>query len=369
MKITVSSKELNKRVQFLGGIIANTNTLPILDHFLFEIENNILKITASDLETTMSTTMPVDSEGKKSVAIPAKLLIEVLKTFAEQPLIFTIKENNTIEISSENGIYEIAYLSADQYPKAVVLENPTSTLIPANVLAKGINKTIIAVAIDDTRPVICGILFQLSPTGLKLAATDGYKLVKYARTDVMSENQIDFIVPKKPLAILKGLLSGTDNVAIDYNLTNVIFEFADYNISIRLIDGRYPNYEGVIPKENQNILIIDRYSFLQSVKRVNTFSNKSTHQIKLQIVGNELNISTEDVDYSNKANERLTCNYEGVDMEIGFNSKYLIEILGNLDSKEIQIEMSTPTRAGILTQIDGLEPGETIVNLVMPVKI
>jgi DNA polymerase III subunit beta len=369
MKITLNSKELNKRLQFLGGIIGTNNTLPILDNFLFEIDNKELKITASDLETTISTAIVIDADFKKAIAVPAKLLIEILKTFAEQPLVFTIKENNTIEISSDTGVYEIAYLPADEYPKAGVLEKPTSTFIPAKVLATGISKTIIAVGSDELRPVMCGILFQLSPTGLNIAATDAHKLVKYSRTDVESVDKVDFIVPKKPLGILKNVLSGVDLVKIDYNQTNVTFDIIDYTIAIRLIDGKYPNYEGVIPKENPNKLIIDRYSFLQSVKRVNTFSNKTTHQIKLKLAGMELNISAEDVDYSNKADERLTCNYEGEDMEIGFNSKYLIEMLGNLDSKDIQLEMSTPTRAGILTQIDGLEPRETIINLVMPVQI
>lgn len=370
MKITLNSKELNKRLEFLGGIIGTNNTLPILDNFLFEIDNKELKITASDLETTISTVIDIDSDFKKAIAVPAKLLIEILKTFAEQPLVFTIQENNQIEIISDTGVYEIAYFSGDQYPKAVLLENPTSTEIIAEILAKGISKTIIAVGSDELRPVMNGVLFQLSQGGVNLAATDGHKLVKYSRTGIISDNEVQFIVPKKPLSILKNLLQGSGlPVDIKFNETNVDFEFFDYNFSIRLIDGKYPNYEGVIPKANPNKLIIDRYSFLQSVKRVNTFSNKTTHQIKLKLAGTELNISAEDVDYSNKADERLTCNYEGEDMEIGFNSKYLIEMLGNLDSKEIQLEMSLPNRAGILTQIDGLEPGETILNLVMPVQI
>lgn len=369
MKITLNSKELNKRLQFLGGIIGTNNTLPILNNFLFKINKKELKITASDLETTISTVIVIDADFTKAIAVPAKLLIEILKTFAEQPLVFTIKENNTIEISSDTGFYEIAYLLEDEFPRSLALENPTSTVIPANVLFNGISKTLIAVGNDELRPVMCGILFQLNPTGIYIVSTDAHKLVKYANTSVASIETVQFIVPKKPLSILKNNLSGVELVKIDYNQTNVTFDITDYNIAIRLIDGKYPNYEAVIPKDNPNILVIDRLQLLQSVKRVNTLANKTTHQIKLKLAGTELNISAEDIDYSNKADERLTCNYEGEDMEIGFNSRFLIDMLGNLDSKEIQLAMSLPNRAGILTQIDGLEPGETIVNLVMPVQI
>lgn len=370
MKITLSSTELFRKLQFLSGVINSSNTMPILDNFLFEIENNQLKITASDLETTMSTTMVVEFSDKVSVAIPAKLLIEVLKTFSEQPLIFTINDNNIIEISSNTGEYEIAYLSGDEYPKSLVLENPSSTVIPAKVLANAISKTLFATCTDDLRPVMCGVYFQLSPEGLTFVATDAHKLVKYSRTDVKASENANFIMPKKPLGVLKGILSTLDDVVtIEYNNSNATFTFENYIVSCRLIDGKYPNYEAVIPKDNPNKLITDRSTFLQSVKRVATFSNKTTHQLKLKIAGTELNITAEDIDYSNKADERLICNYEGEDIQIGFNSKFLSEMLGILQSTMIQLELSTPVRAGVLTPVDGLEEGEEILMLVMPVKI
>lgn len=370
MKITLSSTELLKKLNFLGAVISNSNSMPILDNFLFEIENGQLKITASDLETTMSTTIDVDFEGKASVAIPAKLLIEVLKTFSEQPLIFTTQENNTIEISSNSGQYEIAYHSAEEFPKLVVLEEPSSTVLPSKVLANAISKTLFATGNDELRPVMNGVYFQLSPVGLIFTATDAHKLVKYSRADVTATENANFIMPKKPLGVLKSILSTLDeSVTIEFNNSNAVFSFENYIISCRLIDGKYPDYERVIPKDNPSKLIIDRSLLLQSVKRVATFSNKTTHQIVLKISGTELNISTQDVDYSNKADERLSCNFEGEDIQIAFNSRFLSEMLGILQSATVQFELSTPVRAGILKPIEGLEDGEDILMLAMPVKI
>lgn len=370
MKITLSSTELLKKLNFLGAVIANSNTMPILDNFLFELDNNELKITASDLETTMSTTMEVYFQGKSSVAIPAKLLIEVLKTFSDQPLVFTTQENNTIEISSNSGQYEIAYFSAEEFPKLVVLEEPSSTVLPSKVLANAISKTLFATGNDDLRPVMNGVYFQLSSNGLIFTATDAHKLVKYSRSDVTATENANFIMPKKPLGVLKSILSTLDEaVTIEFNNSNAVFSFENYIISCRLIDGKYPNYEAVIPKDNPSKLIIDRSLLLQSVKRVATLSNKTTHQIVLKVAGTELNISTQDVDYSNKADERLTCNFEGEDIQIGFNSRFLSEMLSILQSTTVQFELSTPVRAGILKPIDGLDEGEDILMLAMPVKI
>lgn len=370
MKFIVSSSYLLKQLQVLGSVINSNNTLPILDNFLFELDNTELKVSASDLETTMSATLEIDSESKGSVAVPAKLLLETLKTFPEQPLTFTVEDNNTIEISSNSGKYALAYASGDEFPKAVTLEDPSSTLVPAEVLATAVSKTIFAAGNDDLRPVMSGVFFQFSPEGLIFVATDAHKLVKYSRTDVKASQVADFIMPKKPLTILKGILGSSDaEVKIEYNDSNATFSFDNYILTCRLIDGKYPNYEAVIPKENPNKLLIDRSQILSSVRRVAIFSNKTTHQIRLKIAGTELNISAEDIDYSNKAEERLTCDYQGDDMQIGFNSRFLTEMLTNLQSDEIMLEMSLPNRAGILTPVDGLDEGETVTMLVMPVML
>ena len=370
MKFIVSSTYLLKQLQVLGGVINSSNTLPILDNFLFDIQQNKLVVSASDLETTMSATLDIESDNEGSVAIPAKLLLDTLKTFPEQPLTFVVEENNTVEISSNHGKYALAYADGNEFPKSVSLEDPSATKMAGHILATAINKTIFAAGNDDLRPVMSGVFFQFSTEGLTFVATDAHKLVKYTREDVTASQTAEFIMPKKPLNLLKGILAGSDdNVTIEYNDSNAKFTFDNTVLICRLIDGKYPNYEAVIPKENPNKLTIDRTQFLNSVRRVSIFSNKTTHQIRLKIAGAELNISAEDIDYSNKAEERLTCDYQGDDMQIGFNSRFLTEMLNNLSADEVQLEMSLPNRAGILTPIDGLDEGEQVTMLVMPVML
>ncbi|AZJ36155.1 DNA polymerase III subunit beta [Tenacibaculum sp. FZY0031] len=370
MKFIVSSSQLLKQLQVLGGVINSNNTLPILDNFLFELSENELKISASDLETTMSSVIEVESTDTGAIAINARLLLDTLKTFPEQPLTFKVEGDNTIEIISEQGKYDMAYFSGDEFPKAVELPSPSSTEIPSHILATAISKTIFAAGNDDLRPVMSGVFFQFNSKELTFVATDAHKLVKYTRTDITADKSAEFIMPKKPLNLLKGILGGSENnVTIEYNDTNAKFTFDNVVLICRLIDGKYPNYEAVIPKENPNKLTVDRASFLNSVRRVSIFSSKTTHQIRLKMAGTELNISAEDLDYSNKADERLNCDYQGDDMQIGFNSRFLSEMLNNLNSNDVLIEMSLPNRAGILTPIDGTEEGELVTMLVMPVML
>lgn len=370
MKFIVSSSYLLKQLQVLGGIINNNNTLPILDNFLFNLEGNSLTVSASDLETTISSKLEVESSETGMVCIPAKLLLETLKTFPEQPLTFTVEDNNTIEISSNHGKYALAYASGEEFPSAVELKDPSATIVQGDILATAISKTIFASGNDDLRPVMSGVFFQFSTDNLVFVATDAHKLVKYTRDDISASQTAEFIMPKKPLTLLKSILAGSEeDVTIEYNDSNAKFVFENTTMVCRLIDGKYPNYEAVIPKENPNKLIIDRNQFLNSVRRVSIFSSKTTHQIRLKIAGAELNISAEDVDYSNKAEERLTCDYQGDDMQIGFNSRFLTEMLNNLTSDEVSLEMSLPNRAGILTPVDGLDEGENVTMLVMPVML
>jgi DNA polymerase-3 subunit beta len=370
MKFIVSSVALLKKLQIVGGVINSSNTIPVLDHFLFELENSSLTITASDLETTMSTTIDVDSESKGKLAIPSKLLLDTLKTFPEQPLTFVILENNIIEINSNHGKYALAYSDGEQFPKTIQLDNPSSTKLSNDVLLKAINNTLFAAGNDDLRPVMSGVFFQLSNNNLTFVATDAHKLVKYTRSDFSASETAEFIMPKKPLNLLKTILGDKEyEVAVEYNNSNAKFILPETLIICRLIDGNYPNYEAVIPKENPNVLTIDRIQFLNSVKRVSIFSNKTTHQIRLRAAGAELNISAEDLDFSNKAEERLTCDYQGDDIQIGFNSRFLLEMLNNLESSEIRLEMSLPNRAGILKPTSGNADGESITMLVMPVML
>lgn len=370
MKFIVSSSQLLKQLQLLGGVINSNNTLPILDNFLFDLKKDTLSISASDLETTMSTVLKVDSDSEGLIAVPARLLLDTLKTFPEQPLTFVVEDNNTIEISSNHGKYALAYADGSEFPKTIEVTDPSSTTLMGDILATAINKTIFAAGNDDLRPVMSGVFFQFSPENLTFVATDAHKLVKYQRMDVSASQVAEFIMPKKPLTLLKTMLTGSEaEVKIEYNESNAKFSFENTELICRLIDGKYPNYEAVIPKENPNVLSISRNLFLASVRRVSIFSNKTTHQIRLKIAGAELNISAEDVDYSNKAEERLSCAYQGDDMQIGFNSRFLVEMLGNLSSDEVSLAMSLPNRAGILTPADGLDEGEKVTMLVMPVML
>ncbi|GAK97580.1 DNA polymerase III beta subunit [Nonlabens tegetincola] len=321
------------------------------------------------METTIITNLEVESGEDGNTALPAKLVLDTLKTFPEQPLTFHA-EDQKMTISHDKGKSEIACASADEFPKAVSLEDPSKTVVMGDTLATAINKTLFATGNDDLRPVMSGVFFQFNNESLTFVATDAHKLVRYRREDLKADQTTEFIMPKKPLNLLKSMLMGNESeVDIEYNDSNAQFSFENTTVICRLIDGKYPNYEAVIPKENPNRLTISRTQFLNSVRRVSIFSNKTTHQIRLKMAGAELNISAEDLDFSNKADERLTCDYQGDDMQIGFNSRFLIEMLNNLNCDEVSLEMSLPNRAGILTPLDGLDDGEQVTMLVMPVML
>ena len=370
MRFIVSSEALLKELQILGGILNNTNTLPILDNFLFHLNGNQLILMASDLETSMSATIKVESQDNGMIAIPARLILDTLKTFPEQPLTFIKTENNTLEISANNGKYAVAYQNGEDFPRAAQVKDPIKIKINAQILSAAINSTLFASGNDDLRPVMSGVFFQFNTTELTFVATDAHKLVKYTRSDIKADKNAEFIMPKKPLQLLKGILQGIDeDVIIEYNETNAEFSFGSVRMTCRLIEGKYPNYEAVIPKENPNVMQIARAEFLNSVRRVSIFSNKTTHQIRLKLAGAELNVSAEDFDYSNKAEERLGCEYLGDNLQIGFNSRFLIEMLNNINCNEIKLSMSLPNRAGIITPLDQIDEGEDITMLVMPVML
>lgn len=371
MNFIISSNALLKLLQSLQGVLASSNTLPILDNFLFEIEPKKLTVTASDLETTITAEMPVEAKEKGSVAIPARLLLDTLKAFPEQPLTFNVDNKHFgVEITSDQGTYKMTGFPSVEFPKSPVLEDPTRLMIPAGTLSTAINKTLFATGSDDLRPVMSGIFFDLSEEMVRLVATDAHKLVRYTRTDLSSPRAASFIVPKKPLTLLKNAFAGTNaEVNVEFNENNASFTFDNLKVVCRLIDGKYPNYEAVIPKQNPNKLTIDRQAFLNAIRRVALFSNKTTHQVRLQITGSQLTLSAEDLDYANEAKENLTCTYDGEDMVIVFNSRFLMDMLNNLDSEHVIVEMSAPNRAGILLPGEGGEHGEDVLMLVMPVML
>lgn len=373
MKFILSSLKLLKAVQALSGVINSSNTLPILDDFLFEINEDELKITASDLETTMTVNIKPDMvEGKGQVTIPARLLIDVMKNFPDIPVSFNIDESTlAIEITTGEGRYKMVGHKSDEFPQVPAIAEPSVWDIPADVLACGFEKTIFATGSDEIRPIMTGVYMAMNDTCLTFVATDAHKLVRYRRMDVKSDAMAAFIVPKKPINQLKNILSGRadEPVHIEFNSTNASFSFGEYKLICRLIEGRYPNYEAVIPTTNPNKLIIDRQLLNSAIKRVAIFSSKATHQIRFKISGQELVLTAEDLDYSNEAKERLSCNYSGEDLEIGFSSKFLQEMLANLSQNEIQLEMSAPNRAGIITPVDNQNADEDILMLLMPVML
>lgn len=372
MKFIVSSSVLLKNLSALSGVISSSNTLPILDDFLFELKEDNLVVTASDLETTMMVTIPLSkAEEEGTVTIPAKLLMDTLKNMSDMPLTFFISpETLVVEISGADGKYKMSGHKSDEFPQAPILEEASAITLPAGILVDAIAKTIFATGNDELRPVMSGVYCELSEEHLTFVATDAHKLVRYRRTDAHSERVTSFILPKKPLNQLKGILAGKDaDVHIEYSPTNALFTFDSFKMICRLIDGKYPNYEAVIPANNPNTLSVDRVLLLNAIKRVAIFANQSTHQIRFKMSGKELVLSSEDIDFANEAKERLICSYTGEDMEIGFNSRFLQDMLSNLGTEQIRIEMSAPNRAGIILPVDNENKEEDILMLVMPVML
>ena len=370
MKFIVNSTALLKELQKLNGVISSSNTLPILDNFLFNISKGEMTIVASDLETTMMSSINIESNEDGKITIPARILIDTLKTFSNQPLTFIVNTLTFgIEMSSELGNYKLAGQNADEFPKIPSLQSSSTTTIKGDILFNAINKTIFASGNDELRPVMSGVYCELSAEKTTFVATDAHKLVRHTRNDVKSDKTASFILPKKPLTIIKNNIIDDSDISLDYNETNALFTFDNITVICRLIDGKYPNYEAVIPKENPNKLTIETANLLSSIKRVSIYANKTTHQIRFKIAGSELQITSEDLDFANKAEERLSCKYEGDDMEIGFNSKFVIDMLNNIGADQISIEMSAPNRAGIILPLDGLNDGENTLMLVMPVML
>ena len=373
MKFIVSSLKLLKNLQALSGVIGTKNTLPILDDFLFQLTENELKITTSDLDVTMTVSMVPDMvEGTGEVTIPARLLLEIMKNFPDVPITINV-DNNTlaVELIAGEGRYKLAGHKSDEFPQLPVMNDTSVWEIPADVLARGFEKTVFATGVDEIRPIMSGVYMEMTENYLTFVATDAHKLVRYRRMDVKSDVVASFIMPKKPINQLKNILAtmADEPVRIEFNKTNASYVFGDYVLICRLLEGRYPNYEAVIPKANPNQLTIDRQTFLSAIRRVAVFSSKATHQVRFRITGQEILLTAEDVDFYNEAKERLACSYTGDDMEIGFNSRFFQEMLGNFDSNEVKLEMSAPNRAGILIPVDNANEAEDLLMLLMPVML
>jgi DNA polymerase-3 subunit beta len=370
MKFIVNSSYLLKQLSHINGVITTNPVVPILENFLFEIEKNKLTVTASDLQTSMITEVQVESKEKGNIAVPARILLDTLKNLPDQPVTFSVDETSySIEISSDNGRYKLAGENATDFPKVPAVSNDFNALLSSDVLSRAINNTIFATSSDELRPAMTGVYVNLGEKNTTFVATDGHRLVRYRRTDIKSDNGNTIIIPRKALNLLKATLP-TENtdVSIDFNASNAFFKFGNIRMICRLIDERFPDYENVIPATNTIKMTINRSEFLGSLKRISIYANKTTHQVRLKITGSELQVSAEDLDFSNEANERLSCEHEGEDIEIGFNARFLVEMLSNLDSEQIRLNMSAPNKAGVIFPAEK-DKNEDILMLVMPVML
>lgn len=369
MKFSVSSSELLKHLQLAGGAIGSNPVLPILEDFLFTISNNKLTIAATDLETSIITEIEVMSDSDGVVAVPAKILLETLKALPQQPVTFSVNtDNHGIEITSAYGKYKLAGENGQDFPRLPEPEGVDSVSLPSNLLSQGINKTLFATSSDELRPAMTGVYFQIDFNKIILVATDAHKLVKYTFSEVNSEVSTSFIAPKKALNLLKGALPSGEEIKMSFNKANAFFSFGHTQLVCRLIDARYPDYNAVIPVGNANLLTVSRTDFQNSLKRIAIYANKTTNQVILSINEGSLTISAQDLDFSNEAIEQMPCTYEGSPVTIGFNAKFLVEMLTVLESDEVKLELAGPTRAGILLPTDET-PGQEILMLVMPVML
>lgn len=374
MKFVISSTELLKHLQLIGRVISSKNTLPILDNFLFDLSGHELHITASDLETTLVTTIDLENvtdEGK--VAVPARILMDMLKEFPEQPLTFHINmETLGIELNSENGKYNIVGQNPDDFPQVpqIKSEQETRLQLQSGMIYQGIEKTIFATAEDELRPVMNGIYVELTPENITFVATDAHKLVRYRRKDVESGEESSFIFPKKPASLIRNILSKEESqVELSFDDKNVEFVLPKYRMISRLTEGNYPDYDSVIPSDNPFKLTIDRLDFYNTIKRVAVFSNQASNLIKLSLSGNQLTVSAQDLDFSVSGRETLNCQYEGDNMDIGFKSSFLLEILSNLNAQEVLVELSDPSRAGLLYPLEKDNEDEDVLMLLMPMMV
>lgn len=373
MKFKVSSTELLKHLNAISRVISSKNTLPILDNFLFKTDGKSLSVTASDLETTLITTMDLDQSDEDGlVALPAKILLDTLKEFPEQPLTFQLDADTMgMSILSSNGKFSIPGQNGDEFPNLPTLNPEHYTInVPHDVMLNGINKTLFATADDELRPVMNGINIEISPVEMTFVASDAHKLVRYKRTDAVSEHEASFILPKKPASLLKNLLPKEDfDVILEFDDKNAVFQLTGFKMVCRLVEGRYPAYNSVIPVNNPNKLIIDRVEFYNTLRRVSVFANQASNLVRLKLTATELVVSAQDIDFAISAVEKIKCDFDGQEMEIGFKSTFLIEILSNLTSSDVKMMLSDPSRAGLLLPAEQEFEQEDVLMLLMPMMI
>ncbi len=371
MKFIVSSTALFSHLQAVSRVINSKNTLPILDCFLINLEDGTLSITVSDGETTMVTSLEVtESDTNGKFAVMAKTLLEALKEIPEQPISFTISDTLEIIVKYQNGQYSLMGQNADEFPQSATLsDNAVRLEINSDILLNGINRTIFATADDELRPVMNGIYFDITTEDLTMVASDGHKLVRYKILTAHGNERAAFILPKKPATLLKGLLPKEQGqVVIEFDERNAVFVMSNYRMVCRLIEGRFPNYNSVIPQNNPNKMTIDRQTLIGALRRVSIFSSQSSSLIKLRLQENEMIISAQDIDFSTSAEERQVCQYSDAPMSIGFKSTFLLDILNNISSEQVIVELADPSRAGVIFPIEQ-EENENLLMLLMPMML
>ncbi len=373
MTFTLSSSVLSSKLGILSKVINSKNSLSILDSFLFDIKNGTLTLTASDSTNMMKCFIPLTAnEGEGAFCVPNRIILTAIKEVAEQPLTFEVNENdNSIRIIYQNGSYAILGQSAEEYPLMQPLQDGyTETNMSAATLATNIQRTLFATADDELRVVMNGIYFDQKEDSLNLVASDGHKMVRNMLFACKAEIPASFILPKKPASLLRSVLSTEDDemVSIKFNANNAEISFKDGMLACRLIEGRYPNYASVIPSDNPNIVTIDRKALISALRRVMPFASESTQLIKLRLEMNNLELNSEDIDFATSAREDVACEYGGVPMCIGFKGSALTEILNNLSSDEVVIELADPSRAGVIRPAEQPE-NEDVLMLIMPMLL
>ena len=372
MKFTVSSSALQSLLATTGKVISNKSSLPILEYFLMELKDGKLTVTTSDLETTLIGSIVVDNiEREGVIAAPAKLMLDTLKEFPEMPLSIEVVDTTwEIKITWASGHLSIPGASAVSYPAVQTLAAERKSLtLDVDLLVSGINKTIFATADDELRPVMNGVYFDFSPESLTFVATDAHKLVK-CQAEHASDITSSFILPKKPANLLRNLLAKEEApVEVSFDAKNVTFSLENFNLVCRLIEGNYPNYNAVIPAANPNKVLIDRVEFVNGIKRVAVRSNPSTNLIRMDIANNKVNLTAQDIDFSVSANETISCSYDGQPVTIGFKSTFLVEILSNIDTPTVVVELADSTRAGVFKPVSEDNTSAQTLMLLMPMMI
>lgn len=372
MSFVVSSGELQKQLSVIAGVVPTKSVLPIIQNIHFKLAKGILTLTATDLDNSMQTSLPVEQLGKEAldVALPAKMLTDILKALPEQPVTFKLQpESFAVVMTTDNGEYELTGANGKDFPTLPAATQTEQIQMPLAVLTKAISKTIFASSSDELKPTLNGLFFDFKTNGATFVATDAHRLVRYRRTDVTVKKDISFILPQKALKlVVTAAGTATDNVYIEYNKSNAFFKFGTTQLVCRLIDGRFPDYENVIPKKSTSKAVLNKKELIGSMKRLDIFSNKTTHLGRFKLKGNLLEVTSEDTDFANKAKETLNCVYDGSELEIGFNVSLMTDIIANVDTEDLNMELESPSRAAVVLPASQ-ESGENILMLLMPVML